>query len=351
MDISNFDFDLPNDLIAVRPASPRSSARLLVASKDEIMDSQITDLLKFLRSGDRLVFNDTRVIPARLIGHRYRTSAGEIVSAKVSVTLFESQGGNEWKTFIKPLKRVRTGEVIVFTDQFSAEIREIKEGFALLKFNMSSETFNVELSKVGEMPLPPYIVSKRPADNFDKIDYQSVFARYSGALAAPTASLHFDKGLLTKLRRQGIKFSFVTLHVGGGTFAPVRESDVRKHKIHSEWGYVDGQAVSEIMETKEMGGRIIAVGTTALRLLETIMQDGEFRPWHGQTDIFIMPGFEFQITDALITNFHLPRSTLMMLISAFLGRERIMAIYQHAICQRYRFFSYGDACLLTPGGL
>ena len=351
MDIDDFNFDLPDELIAVRPANPRSLARLLVASHDQIIDSRVTDLLQFLRCGDRLVFNNTRVIPARLLGYRYRVTAQGTVRARISVTLFERQDENEWKTLIKPLKRVRVGEIIIFSDQFKAEVMEIKNGYAILKFNVPSDAFNAELSKVGEMPLPPYIISKRPADDLDKTDYQSVFAQHSGALAAPTASLHFDNSLLNQLRTHGIKFSFVTLHAGGGTFAPVRESDVRKHEMHAEWGCVNEQAAAEITKTKEMGGRIIAVGTTALRLLETIMQDGQIRPWQGQTDIFIMPGFEFRVTDALMTNFHLPQSTLMILISAFLGRERIMSIYQHAVRNRYRFFSYGDACLLTSGGL
>ena len=348
MQLSDFDFDLPDHLIATRPASPRSSARLLVAEGDTVTDARVSELGGWLRPGDRLVLNDTRVIPARLSGRRFRDSAQGRVSAKIEVTLLEPQADGAWTALIKPLKKIRPGEEIVFSDDLSAVLTGIEDGQGRLRFNLSGTDFDAALAQAGAMPLPPYIAAKRPADEQDKTDYQTVWARNSGAVAAPTASLHFDEALLQSLRAQGIAFSFVTLHVGAGTFLPVKVEDVTSHRMHAEWGQVSEQAAAEIAATKAAEGRVIPVGTTALRLIETAARDGEIKPWEGDTDIFIYPGFNFRVTDALMTNFHLPKSTLLMLVSALMGKERILDIYRHAVNVGYRFFSYGDASLLIP---
>ncbi|SNR41555.1 tRNA preQ1(34) S-adenosylmethionine ribosyltransferase-isomerase QueA [Puniceibacterium sediminis] len=347
MKLQDFDFDLPERLIATRPASPRSSARLLVASGDVITDAVVTDITRWLRPGDRLVLNDTRVIPARLSGVRRRAGPEGETESRIEVTLLEPRADGCWAALLKPLKRVRDGEVITFSDVLSATLVARDDGQGLLRFNLTGDDFDAALAQAGAMPLPPYIAARRPADERDKDDYQTVWARNPGAVAAPTASLHFDAALLAALEQHGVKFSHVTLHVGAGTFLPVKVEDVTTHRMHSEWGEVSEQAAQEIMETKATGGRIIPVGTTALRLIETAARDG-FGPWQGDTDIFIYPGFEFRVADALMTNFHLPKSTLMMLVSALMGADRIRRIYAHAIAQEYRFFSYGDASLLFP---
>lgn len=348
MNLSDFDFHLPDDLIATRPASPRSSARLLVAQGDRISDRIVTDLPALLQPGDRLVLNDTKVIPARLNGRRHRDSAQGHVSAAIEATLLEPQADGTWSALIKPLKKVRPGEEIVFSDDLSATLERAEDGQAFLRFNLTGADFDGALEQAGAMPLPPYIAAKRPADSRDKTDYQTVWARHSGAVAAPTASLHFDDPLLAALNDRGVDFTYVTLHVGAGTFLPVKVEDVTTHKMHAEWGHVSAQAASEIQATKEAGGRVIPVGTTALRLIESAGRAGGIEPWEGETDIFIYPGFRFQVTDALITNFHLPKSTLLMLVSALMGQDRMRAVYDHAIAEQYRFFSYGDASLLIP---
>lgn len=348
MKLSDFDFHLPEELIATRPAQPRSSARLLVAQGDEITDQHVTDLTRWLRPGDRLVLNDTRVIPARLSGRRHRNSAQGPVSAAIEATLLEPQADGCWTALIKPLKKIRPGEEIVFSDTLSAWLERVEDGQAHLKFNLAGDDFDVALNEAGAMPLPPYIAAKRAADDQDKTDYQTIWARNSGAVAAPTASLHFDAPLLQALRDHGVSFTQVTLHVGAGTFLPVKVEDVTTHKMHAEWGRVSAEAAAEIRATRASGGRIIPVGTTALRLIESAARTGEIGPWEGETDIFIYPGFEFQVTDALMTNFHLPKSTLLMLVSALMGQDRVMRIYDHAVTHKYRFFSYGDASLLLP---
>ncbi|MFK7762778.1 MAG: tRNA preQ1(34) S-adenosylmethionine ribosyltransferase-isomerase QueA [Roseobacter sp.] len=348
MKLSDFDFDLPENLIATRPAVPRSSARLLVAQGQDITDSIASDLPDWLNAGDRLVLNDTRVIPARLTGARHRDTAQGPMQARIEVTLLEPQADGTWSALLKPLKKVRLGEEIVFSDQLSARLQGVADGQGRLTFNLSGDDFDAALNAAGAMPLPPYIAAKRPADAQDKEDYQTVFARHLGAVAAPTASLHFDQALLDALVAKGVTFSHVTLHVGAGTFLPVKVEDVTTHKMHAEWGQVSAQAAAEIMATKAAGHRVIPVGTTALRLIETAAQRGVLTPWEGDTDIFIYPGFKFQVADALMTNFHLPKSTLMMLVSALMGAQEIRAIYDHAIASRYRFFSYGDASLLIP---
>ena len=347
MRLSEFDFDLPERLIAIRPARPRSSSRLLVATKRDCIDAHAIDLPDHLRPGDRLVLNDTRVIPARLTGTRRRTGETGETRARVEATLLEPCVDGTWEALLKPLKRVREGEVIEFSKYLSAVVEGRGDATACLGFNLKGPDFDAALAEAGAMPLPPYIENKRPADDLDRQDYQAIWARESGAVAAPTASLHFDQALLARLDRAGIDRSFVTLHVGAGTFLPVKSDDISDHKMHSERGVISEAAAAEIMKTRESGGRIIPVGTTALRLLESAAgADGTIRPWKGSTEIFITPGYRFRISDALMTNFHLPRSTLIMLVSAFMGVDRIRKIYVHAIAQEYRFFSYGDASLL-----
>ena len=348
MKLSDFDFDLPERLIATRPCSPRSAARLLVAEGDRISDARVRDLPDWLRPGDRLVLNDTRVIPARLSGVRHRTGAQGRTEARIGVTLLEPRANGDWAALIRPLKKLKIGEEVVFGHGLRAELVEIADGQGVLRFNLAGGDFDAALERAGTMPLPPYIAARRAADARDDTDYQTVFARNPGAVAAPTASLHFDEPLLASLRERGIAFTHVTLHVGAGTFLPVKVEDVTRHRMHAEWGQDSAAAADEIAATKAAGGRVIPVGTTALRLIETAARGGSIRPWRGDTDIFIYPGFEFHVTDALMTNFHLPRSTLLMLVSALMGRARMAAVYDHAVRAEYRFFSYGDASLLIP---
>jgi S-adenosylmethionine:tRNA ribosyltransferase-isomerase len=290
-----------------------------------------------------LVLNNTKVIPARLSGTRRRGEA----EAKVEITLLEATPKG-WRALAKPLRKVLAGEEIVFSDQLSARVLAKTETDLELGFNLTGDDFDVALAAAGQMPLPPYIAAKRAADAADNDDYQTVFARHAGAVAAPTASLHFDAPLLEALHARGVEFVEVTLHVGAGTFLPVKVEDVTTHRMHAEWGEVTEAAAARIATAKAQGRRVIPVGTTALRLIESAGVTGQIVPWRGPTDIFIYPGFQFQIADALMTNFHLPKSTLMMLVSALMGRERIDLIYAHAISKGYRFFSYGDASLLIP---
>lgn len=348
MKLSDFDFELPETLIATRPVRPRPSARLLVADGEQTIDAHVADLGNWLRPGDRLILNDTKVIPARLFGRRHRSGDAGETSAAIDVTLLEPDENGHWSALIKPLKKLREGEDVIFASGFSATCVAKRDGQGVLKFNVEGDDFDAALAACGAMPLPPYIAAKRPADDQDKSDYQTVFARHTGAVAAPTASLHFDQGLLDQLADIGVCFTHVTLHVGAGTFLPVKVDDVSSHKMHSEWGEVSPQAAAEIAATKAAGGRIIPVGTTALRLIESAAKGGKIAPWRGDTDIFIYPGFAFQVADALMTNFHLPKSTLMMLVSALMGQDRVRDIYTHAIAHEYRFFSYGDASLLLP---
>lgn len=351
MRTSDFDFDLPEELVATRPARPRSSSRLLVADPDRIEDSRFRDLPIHLARGDRLVLNDTKVIPARLSGTRMRTTARGTASAMIEATLLAPLPDGRWEALAKPLRKLKEGEEIRFSNALSARFAGRRGDAAILEFSLAGDEFDAALADAGAMPLPPYISGLRVPDERDKTDYQSVWARRPGAVAAPTASLHFDRPLLSALKDRGIGFTHATLHVGAGTFLPVKARDVRDHRMHAEWGELTESAAEEINAARAAGGRIVPVGTTALRLLETAAgEDGRVRPWKGETDIFIAPGFVFRASDALITNFHLPKSTLMMLVSAFMGRERTMSVYEHAIRGRYRFFSYGDASLLLPDG-
>ena len=350
MNLSDFDFELPEELIATRPVNPRSAARLLVAKGDKIDDSTVGDLPGFLQPGDRLVFNDTKVLPARLNGFRSRfIDVNNVATAKIEVTLLASKKESIWSALIKPLRKVRVGEKITFDKSFEAILIDKVDGQGILHFNKENIDFLDRLEELGAMPLPPYIASKRQADKRDNLDYQTIFAERIGSVAAPTASLHFDLGLLERLKKKGVETSFVTLHVGAGTFLPVKSEDIRQHKMHAEFGEINQKTVDEIRQTKKNGGRIIPVGTTALRLLETAAQSTDIlSEWRGETDIFIYPGYKFIVADGLMTNFHLPKSTLMMLVSALMGKETIESIYNHAITKKYRFFSYGDSSLLFP---
>ena len=348
MKLDDFDFDLPEALIATRPARPRSSARLLLAEGAGIDDRHVFDLPRILRPGDRLILNDTRVIPARLNGHRTRQSAQGAVTAKIEVTLMEPQADGTWSALAKPLRKLALGETVIFSNDLSAEVTALDEGLRL-RFNLAGDDFDAALNAAGAMPLPPYIAGKRAPDARDREDYQTIWAKRAGAVAAPTASLHFDEALVAALSQAGIDFTFVTLHVGAGTFLPVTVDDVTTHRMHAEWGEVRRQAADEMNATRKAGGRIIPVGTTALRLIETAASpDGGMHAYEGKTDIFIYPGYAWKITQGLVTNFHLPKSTLMMLVSALMGQDRVRAIYAHAIKENYRFFSYGDASLLIP---
>ncbi|MCY3996769.1 MAG: tRNA preQ1(34) S-adenosylmethionine ribosyltransferase-isomerase QueA [Rhodobacter sp.] len=349
MKLSDFDFDLPDELIALRPARPRSSSRLLVAGPASVHDACMVDLPNFLRPGDRLVLNDTRVIPARLVGRRRRDSSRESAGVTIEVTLLGTRTDGKWNALVKPLRRLKTGDTIHFSDDMRATFISSAEGVAVLAFNLAGPEFDAALDACGSMPLPPYITAKRAVDEEDRECYQSVWAERSGSVAAPTASLHFDGILLKALEARGIATSRVTLHVGAGTFLPVRDEDFREHRLHAEWGEVREKAALEINATRNSGGRIIPVGTTALRLIESAATgSGRIVAWRGETDLFIKPGFGFQLTDGLLTNFHLPKSTLIILVAALMGRERLLAIYSHAIDSGYRFFSYGDASLLLP---
>lgn len=348
MKLDDFDFELPEALIATRPASPRESAKLLVAEGDTIRDLHVRDLPDLFRPGDRLVLNNTKVIPARLSGTRTRHSAQGEVTAKIEVTLLEPAPEGGWMALAKPLRKLRAAEEIRFSDNLSAQVVAISEGQMRIDFNCAGADFDAALAEAGAMPLPPYIAALRAPDEADKTDYQTVFARHAGAVAAPTASLHLTRDMLERLAAKGVQFTEVTLHVGAGTFLPVKVEDVTTHKMHAEWGEVTETAAAEIAATKAAGGRVIPVGTTALRLIESAAASGQIAPFRGTTDIFIYPGYTFRVTDALMTNFHLPKSTLLMLVSALMGADRIRRIYDHAVTQRYRFFSYGDASLLIP---
>lgn len=350
MRLSDFDFDLPDRLIATRPARPRSSARLLVARGDAITDARVSDLPFFLRPGDLLVLNDTRVIPARLTGTRTRDTGQGPATARIEVTLLEPAPDGGWQALAKPLRKLRPGEVIRFGDTLSARVDAITDAGLTLAFDAEGEAFDAALAQVGAMPLPPYIAALRAPDDQDRTDYQTVWADRPGAVAAPTASLHFDAPLLAALEEMGVERVHVTLHVGAGTFLPVKTDDVSQHRMHAERGIVTPEAAAAITAARAQGRRVIPVGTTALRLIESAADDsGRVHPFDGQTDIFIRPGYRFRVTNGLMTNFHLPKSTLMMLVSALMGTDRIRAIYAHAVQGNYRFFSYGDASLLFPG--
>ncbi|MET0247241.1 MAG: tRNA preQ1(34) S-adenosylmethionine ribosyltransferase-isomerase QueA [Sphingomonas sp.] len=341
MNIDLFDFDLPPERIALRPASPRDSARLLVLRGDETRDATVADLPGLLRAGDLLVFNDTRVIPAQLEGRR-----GE---AKIGATLHKREGPRRWRAFIRNAKRLRDGETIDFGQGVTATAGDRAEDGSFALDFAGDEPVELLLERCGRMPLPPYIASKRPTDARDADDYQTMFADEPGAVAAPTAALHFTPGLIAALDAAGIGHATLTLHVGAGTFLPVKAEDTDAHRMHAEWGRIDAATADRLNAVRAGGGRVIAVGTTSLRLIESAAGDDDvIRPFEGDTSIFITPGYRFKGVDGLITNFHLPRSTLFMLVSALMGLERMQAAYAHAIADGYRFYSYGDGSLLLP---
>ena len=350
MKLSDFDFDLPERLIALRPVRPRPAARLLVARGGETHNSHVRDLAEWLRPGDMLVFNDTQVIPARLSGERRRASADGSGVAKIEVTLIHRDGDASWTALARPAKRLAPGDRIAFGGGLTAEVAERREaGEIALAFDRGGAALDAAIAAAGVMPLPPYIANRRAADAQDAEDYQTIFARRLGAVAAPTAALHFDQALMTALAARGVLSTRLTLHVGAGTFLPVRTETIAEHRMHAEWGEISPETAEAVNAARAAGGRIIAVGTTALRLLEAAAgPGGKVAPFSGETAIFITPGYRFRAIDGLMTNFHLPRSTLFMLVSALMGRERMRALYAHAVAAGYRFYSYGDASLLLP---
>jgi S-adenosylmethionine:tRNA ribosyltransferase-isomerase len=354
MKLSSFDFHLPEERIALRPVSPRHSARLLrVAPGGDLSDLSVSDLPGLLAPGDALVFNDTRVIAARLNGHRSR---GEHVTA-VEATLLKRLDGHRWTALMKPGRRLAPGDRVRF-GAGNANVCELEhldatveaksaEGPVTLAFDLTGVDLDLAIAGIGHMPLPPYIAAKRTEDAQDQVDYQTVYARVQGSVAAPTAGLHFTPELLDAIAARGVSAHFVTLHVGAGTFLPVKTDDVSQHRMHPEWGEVDAATAAALNAVRAAGGRIICVGTTALRLIESATgEDGVVRPFADETAIFITPGYRFRAADGLMTNFHLPKSTLFMLVSAFAGPEVMKRAYAHAIESSYRFYSYGDASLL-----
>jgi S-adenosylmethionine:tRNA ribosyltransferase-isomerase len=354
MRVDAFDFDLPEDRIALRPAVPRDAARMLVLAPGRPpADAGVADLPGLLRPGDALVFNDTRVLPARLSGVRRRADGAV---AAPEVLLHRRLGPDRWLAFARPAKRLRAGDRIAFTAAhdatdapgLAAEVAGRGAGGEVeLCFDRAGADLDAAVARLGALPLPPYIAGKRPADARDAADYQTVYARAEGAVAAPTAGLHFTEALLARLDAAGARRLHVTLHVGAGTFLPVKAEDTADHRMHAEWGEVTPAAADALNATRAAGGRIVAVGTTALRLLESAADaDGTIRPYADATDIFVTPGYRFRAVDVLMTNFHLPRSTLFMLVAAFAGLEAMRAAYAHAIREGYRFYSYGDASLL-----
>ena len=342
MRVDLFDFELPSDRIALRPAEPREAARLLKVDRTGFGDHLVGNLPDLLRPGDMLVFNDTKVIPAQLEGRR-----GD---ARIGITLHKREGPRRWRAFIRNAKRLREGDTIDFEGATATALDRQADGSFAIEFP-GGEPVELILDRVGRMPLPPYIAGKRPVDARDRDDYQTIFAREEGAVAAPTAALHFTPGLMAALAAQGIGHVTLTLHVGAGTFLPVKADDTTDHRMHAEWGRIDAATATRLNAARVAGSRLIAVGTTSLRVLETAADEaGRLQPFEGDTAIFITPGYRFRAIDGLITNFHLPRSTLFMLVSALMGLETMQAAYRHAIAEGYRFYSYGDASLLLPDG-
>ena len=361
--LSDFDFDLPEERIALRPVRPRDAARLLVVRPSAtsgrppaLHDAIFRDLSGFLHAGDVLVFNDTKVIPAMLTGRRVRGGADSM--PKITVNLHKRIDETTWRAFARPAKKLQSGDSILFglsgagcsVDELWGEVVEKGEGGEIvLRFSCPGQELAAALARVGDMPLPPYIASRRRPDIVDRQDYQTIFAEKEGAVAAPTAGLHFTKELLARLDGMGIRRARVTLHVGAGTFLPVKTENIAEHRMHAEFGEITEDTANLLNEARAEGGRIVCVGTTTVRILETAADaQGRVRAFAGETDIFITPGYRFQVVDAMITNFHLPKSTLFMLVSAFCGLEAMQAAYAHAIEREYRFYSYGDACLLFP---
>ena len=350
MRVSDFDFELPPERIALRPASPRDASKLLVVRQEALEDRIFRDLPDLLRAGDVLVFNNTRVIPASLSGHRIGRLG---TTPRIEALLHLRLDGSRWKTFVKPAKKLEKGDRVRFfregipkniNDLYATVAEKGEAGEVTLAFDLAGPSLDDAIASLGQMPLPPYIAGKRDTDDRDRADYQTVYAERDGAVAAPTAGLHFTPTVIKRLQELGIKQETVTLHVGAGTFLPVKSEDTRDHKMHAEWGEVSSATCDRLKAARTSGGRIIAVGTTSLRLLES----SGLEPFSGTTEIFITPGYRFRAVDLLVTNFHLPKSTLFMLVAAFAGLERMRSAYAHAIANDYRFYSYGDSSLLFP---
>ena len=350
MKLSDFDFDLPEELIALRPAVPRDSARLLVVRGREgkLEDRSIRDLPQLLKAGDIVVANDTRVIRAALLGRR--PGRGEGGDVEIEVNLNSRLSPFEWSAFARPGKRLKEGDTIAFTNGLMAIVISKSEAEVRLGFNRAGDALDAAIDAAGTMPIPPYIASKRAPDSQDASDYQTLFARESGSVAAPTAGLHFTPALLEALNTAGVQQTSVTLHVNAGTFLPVKSEDVSEHRMHAERAELLQPAADAILAARASGGRCIPIGTTALRTLESAAAVGPLAAYSADTSIFITPGYEFRVADGLVTNFHLPKSTLFMLVSAMMGLDAMKRAYAHAVKERYRFFSYGDACLLLPNG-
>lgn len=346
MRVADFDFDLPEDLIALRPASPRDSARLLIVREGELAfeEASVRDLPSFVNAGDICIFNDTRVIPAQLFG--IRPARGDSAEAPIEVTLHKREASDLWAAFAKPGRKLIVGDSLRFGDRLAAVVEAKRDGGEIvLRFDEFGASLDQAIAEVGVTPLPPYIAGRRPADARDQTDYQTIYAARDGAVAAPTAGLHFTPALMTALDARGVKRETVTLHVGAGTFLPVKADDTKDHVMHAEWGEVPALVAARINAAHAGGHNVLCVGTTSLRTIESAATD-RVHPFAGDTRIFITPGYRFKAADMLLTNFHLPRSTLFMLVSAFCGLETMQAAYAHAIANRFRFYSYGDACLL-----
>lgn len=349
MRTSLFDFHLPEQLIAAAPVSPRDASRMLVVKEGCYQDSMVRSLPDFLKPGDIMVFNNTKVIPARLLGKRGEAGVEILLHKRLLISPPNAVGTNiEWAAFAKPAKRLKEGDHIAFAEDFHATVIA-KEPDGQVRVRFESEDFQAKLLKYGQMPLPPYIEKKRTVQPSDYQNYQTVYATHEGSVAAPTAGLHFTPELLQAFDMQGVQRAYITLHVGGGTFLPVKAEDTQAHIMHREWVEISEETVTLINEAKSRGNRVIAVGTTSLRALESAADEqGVLQPFSADTNIFITPGYKFRLVDVLLTNFHLPKSTLFMLVSAFSGLEIMQKAYQHAISRHYRFYSYGDACLLFP---
>lgn len=347
MKVAAFDFDLPESCIALRPARPRDSARLLQINDGDITNHIASDLPGLLRAGDVLVLNKTKVLRAALTGTRPAREHGGGRDVQVDINLHTSVSDSEWRAFARPAKRLKDGDEITFSNDLRASVFDKQDGGDIgLKFSLSGTELSAAIEAVGQPPLPPYIARKRDTDTADVTDYQTIFAKDTGSVAAPTSGLHFTAELFAALGAAGVQIEQLTLHVGAGTFLPVKANDTENHPMHSEWYEISPKTAENINQAKSEGRRIIAVGTTALRALESAANEGELRAESRDTDIFITPGYEFKIVDGLMTNFHLPKSTLFMLVAALCGLEKMQAAYKHAIETGYRFYSYGDASLL-----
>ena len=347
--LNEYDYELPADLVALEPIKPRSNSRLLVYDRGTILDTRFNYLFKYLKPKDRLIFNNTKVLNARLLGTRVRDSNTGTGRASVEILLIQRIAEGQWSTLCKPSKKIKKSDSIIFSDCLSAKVVIKNTDTCILNFSKTGDELDQEISNIGQLPLPPYILKNRKYMDSDTTNDQPIFASRPGAIASPTASLHFDDDLLFKLKDYKIDFSFITLHVGLGTFLPIKTNDISAHKMHYEKGIIDKNTAIKINNTKAAGGRIICVGTTSLRLIEgAALSNNTLKEFNGNTTIFIKPGYKFKMVDGLITNFHFPKSTLLILISAFVGNEERKRIYNHAIKEKFRFFSYGDSSLLLP---